>query len=979
MKTKHLFYSLALAGIFAACTQDELIEAPVAENNVANRPVAGVVEFTLGDGVDSRFNYEKQNGFEAGDVFGLYLMDEYVGNYNGSNDAYCPNEHPNANDPYWKYQNHWWAMYQLTNNIQSNYPFTATQDGDDLAWKNDAKLVEGNYFAMFPQNDLALNRRELWRVIDAEVELKAHSTKDAIFHNVENQFWLGYQQIYRDATASAESVLKMNVKMSNVLVPLRFKLNNNSNNTVILDKISFVNKLGRHLPTLAYVEPAGRNYTNAEGDEVNNENGYTWPSWLVTSDAKDEFECSEAKARYLYDAEKTWTRATIQEIVRWSVPGAEAGRIPYGLTGELARPAYEYSFSYPKDAALLPGGVDGGYLLTTYLVVPGLEDEAQWKDLMVRVYGWYKDNSSTTGWTYGMLTPEMKDGNTADDNFTFNLYTALTADKEQAEETGYYRNVDIKFQEFGWKSIDKRMEVASTDEMEKKVLAHLSQVADGATARIKIAPDADGIEITKAFVEALSKDSEDNGHVIELEFSGDRGGKVIFNEDNTLAVLDYTTESTVGESDKLKFRYTRGISLVNNAVQTIPAGYTVESAIIRNASTGKLNVEGVIGAIKENESVLGSVINEGEMVVTGTINVNVSNDYKLTLKKGSNLTTVLLNNAGATTNVEAGDGVATVNELYNMGEYECSTCIGATLNVVNGTLNVNYLQNGSEDSVAATLEVAKGAILTINEKLTNYSDIDWVNNEWIENVIFNNNGTINGEGFIENNGTINNYGDINCQRIANAEAAIINQNGATVENGISCQLNNSGIINAYNGKLLKLKNNSVGILNVYTKTVEVNTTNQSKGEIIFWGVDPEHIGVGGNDYRSFRTIKAMETKELFPMMNRTATDRLYLGYDLTLTFAEGNQIASQITLIKVFANAENNKVNITGAMNGEFAFEKAYLDVLSGKQLHIENCIEVTIKDLNDPFSGGQIHVGSNSKLEDPEGEAITKHTSYAE
>lgn len=959
MKTKYLFYSLALAGTFAACTQDELIEAPVAENNVANRPVAGVVEFTLGDGVDSRFNYEKQNGFQAGDVFGLYLMDEYVGNYNGCG-VDCPGEHPNANDPYWKYQNHWWGMYQLTNNIQSNYPFTATQDGDDLAWKNDAKLVEGNYFAMFPQNDLALNRRELWRVIDAEVELKAHSTKDAIFHNVENQFWLGYQQIYRDATASAEGVLKMNVKMSNVLVPLRFVLNNNSNNTVILDKISFVNKFGYELPTLAYVEPAGQN--------CQSENESSYPSWLEPSDAEDEFKCGDAYAWDFYDAAKTWTRATVQEIVRWSVPGAEGGRVPYGLTGELAKPAYEYSFTYPANEAVLAGGVDGGYVLTTYVVVPGMENTKDWQDLMVRIYGWYKDNSSATGWTYGLLTPKKSND---DDNYTFNLYQHIVADNEQAEETTYYRNVDVAFSEFAWKAVDKKMEIASTDEMEKKVMAYLSKIADGATAEISIAPDADGIEITEEFVKALRQDSKDNGHKIIITFSGDRQGKVIFNDNNVMAIMDETTESSAEPDDMLMFNYVHGIELINNAEQTIPAEYTVENAVIKNTSTGKLIVEGTIGEIKDQQrGAKGKVVNEGEMIVSGTINVEVDNDYKLTLNKGANLTDELNNNAGATTNVEAKDGKAFVNNLDNQGEYQCDTCVGATLNVLAGTLEVNTLENGDEDEVAATLEVAKDANLVVNGQLTNYSDID----DDVEKVIFNNNGTISGKGIIKNEGTINNYWVIDVQRIDNINGAIINNNTTDVEKAIYCQLNNSGVINAHNGKILKLQNITDGILYVHTKTVEVETTTNSNGEIIFLGVDPEHIGVDGTDKRSFRTTKAMETKELFPMMKRTATTQLYVGYDLTLTFAEGNEIASIITLIQV----EGDKVNFTGTMGNEYEFAVADLDVLSGKQLHIENCITVSVEQLAKPFSGGQIHVGSNSKLENAEGEAITEHTSYA-
>ena len=170
MKTKHLFYSLALASAFTACTQEELVNAPVVKDNIADRPVAGVVEFST-EGVESRFNYEKANGFEAGDIFGLYLMDQFV-----DGDAAFENshkaEHVNANGTYWTYQNHWFGMYNFTNSIQSNYPFRYVSENGKMVWKNDAKLVEGNYFAMFPQNEEALNRRELWHVINTTVEMK---------------------------------------------------------------------------------------------------------------------------------------------------------------------------------------------------------------------------------------------------------------------------------------------------------------------------------------------------------------------------------------------------------------------------------------------------------------------------------------------------------------------------------------------------------------------------------------------------------------------------------------------------------------------------------------------------------------------------------------------------------------------------------------------------------------------------------------
>ena len=96
MKAKYLFYSLALASAFTACTQDELFDAPALESNdVGGRPVAGVVPF-VGDKVESRYNSEAAT-FETGDQMGLYLMDEVRG----------WGELPNANKTYWQWQSCW--------------------------------------------------------------------------------------------------------------------------------------------------------------------------------------------------------------------------------------------------------------------------------------------------------------------------------------------------------------------------------------------------------------------------------------------------------------------------------------------------------------------------------------------------------------------------------------------------------------------------------------------------------------------------------------------------------------------------------------------------------------------------------------------------------------------------------------------------------------------------------------------------------
>lgn len=81
MKTKHLFFTLAFSSMFVACSQEELVNDVnnVDQEALKNRPVAGVVEFSLNE-VDSRFNHAV-GGFDNGETIDLYLMDELNGYY----------------------------------------------------------------------------------------------------------------------------------------------------------------------------------------------------------------------------------------------------------------------------------------------------------------------------------------------------------------------------------------------------------------------------------------------------------------------------------------------------------------------------------------------------------------------------------------------------------------------------------------------------------------------------------------------------------------------------------------------------------------------------------------------------------------------------------------------------------------------------------------------------------------------------------
>ena len=936
MKTKYLFYSLALAGSLAACTQEELVESPVLKDNATNRPVAGVVEFTTGD-VESRF-VETSGTFESGDVFGLYLMDEFVdGNAlmdyaSGNLENYQHKaEHYNANGTYWKYQNHWFGMYNFTSSIQSNYPFRAEKQGGKIVWKNDAKLVEGNYFAMYPQNKEALNRRDLWHSIEADKDLKYTGTKDGVkkFQNVDNQFFLGYKQIYRDATSEAEGVLKVDMALKGVMVPLAFEFESVQERPLILDKISFRNASGDALPTLAYIDPSSY---NGQARSIYGKN--TYEDWVIADVAKDEaINCGQDKvALDLYNEGLTWTKQTIMRLVDWTVPGDK--NIPYGLKN--TNKAYEYSFSFPAETQM-----NTNDRITVGVVVPAM-DEDRWEDLQVDIYAWEKQNGK---WVYSVYRP-------GSNSFSLKVKDETTI-WNQAEETSYWNRIVVAFDDFTWKTAAESVMTSNTRDMEEAVLGHLAKNITGPVA-LTIAPDANGVVVTSDFLKALKADAK-NGRPITLTFSGARGGHVTFNENNTmLSSLETMNEAT----DYVKFVYD-SIAVYNNAEQTIDGLVGDRYTKIFNGANAKLNVV-YNDAIKSSGNILAAVENDGEMSVTAGYVASIENNYKLTLSGGT---------VDAVDNVNDGDvtvnGNATVGAFVNKGEYNCGTCTAPSVNVT-GTLNVTTFENGAENGHhAAELVIAEGAKIVVADKITNYSD--YHNDK--ENVVFVNNGTIvekaNTDAVVYNYGVIDNNWVIDAL-VWNKKGATINNNPSNKEKGLVDRVINDGTINAYKGHVDKLKNRESkdyeGVVNVLAEPVHISLADECEGKIIFHGVVADHIsGTGNGVEKIFRTMEEMVATELFAKMADTGSTILYLGHNLTLNFVDGqSKVAQAITEIVV----ESRYVNVTGhKRNATYTFDQAELKVLSTKdypyEFHIEkNQTNLVVKDVA-ADNEGQIHVAA--------------------
>lgn len=946
MRTKYYLAALALPAMLASCSQDELlVDMPKGGENLAQRPVVGQVTIST-DGAATRYDAEK-GSFEVGkDVLGLYLMDEYKGLINGSGSTYCPNEHADANAgstkklngvaddvngaALWAYQDHWFGMYQFVNYIQSNYPFSYVEENGEKVWKNDAKLVEGNYFAMYPQNENAVNRRELWHYINPNVKLVAHSdteNKDGYYIGVENQFFLGYKQIYRDGKADYEGALNVDIKMKGVMAGLKIKLTSWAGNDIILDKISFRNKNGLVLPTLAYIEP--QNATVCA--EKLNADQFTVVS---TKDYYEALPCDEGRhGDGLYNSDATWKKGNIRKLINWSYPG-EDGRVPYGLTeSSKLKSAYEYSFEFPEET-VLRGHQDQGDVIWAYIVLPGLT-ENDWKNIEPVIYGWQKIIDDRNG-NYHLEYGYLQDKNNPNVTFEFgNNITPWTG----SDESDYYQLVDARLDNMAWKAQNKETEyfVTSTDDMTKIVEGYLAENASTKAVQLSIVPDANGIEITPEFIESLKKDAKSHDRNITLTFKGDRDGIINFKQDNTLNV---NIQNITENGATVKFEYEgAGLKLHNYATQTI--SYKIGS--VKGSDRPTIYNNGGELTIATGGDVY-EVSNVATMNVAGKV-AYITNHSVLNVNKGGEISG--LNNHKTTK----------VNGNANIVQLE----------------NLKYTENCEQCS--ADFTIAAGATLT-STNIHNYANIEvngTVTNsvEIINNGKLVNNGTINANGNFENASVIDNKGTINAATLQNW--ATINNGDAegkkgviiatTLRNGGS-QENKSGTVNAYAGSIKTLANAKLGVLNVYSEEADVETAATSKGQIIFHDVVAEHVGLAskGSDERVYLLKAATTSAELLPNMWKTASTTVRTAYDITLEFTNEGSTSKPYVLsiekIEIIGNVtiKNNNLNKTN----KFANAKLY--VRNGEQLSVENATTLIVKSVEGD-KGGKIHTGSNSYL----------------
>lgn len=257
MKTKHLFSAAMLTALFAACSNEELVNQTTP--NVANdgRPMVENVKLNFGKAAegeaDTRINFDPQTGEYAwvnGDKVGALLMDDIKANVR-------PYEDPEE----WAKLS-WTEKYGLIDYIHTDYPFV--YDATNKTWNSNAAMLEGNYFFVSPYEGYN-SRRQLVHSIAGQTQKDGSLDATAKAFG-QNQYWIGYSQI-KEGNKTAEALTT--VEMTRVLAPIRFTIKMIGTQTYKVNKITVQ---GADVRTLLTIDPTcGFNQLDGQTASV----GYT--------------------------------------------------------------------------------------------------------------------------------------------------------------------------------------------------------------------------------------------------------------------------------------------------------------------------------------------------------------------------------------------------------------------------------------------------------------------------------------------------------------------------------------------------------------------------------------------------------------------------------------------------------------------------------------------------------------------------------
>lgn len=220
MKTRHLLTAIALPALFAACTNEELLEQTTPGNvSLDDRQMVNVpaVNLNLGEQIDTRLSMDGNKYiWESTDLLGACLMDEITPNYHLPNTI-------------------WSQWFTLENYIQTNYKFAYNEQTG--LFENNALMCEGNYFFYYPYDETMNTREAFEQELEAEQKLEANADGSLNYRKtvLDNQVFLGHSAIYGDREDHDE----LNVSMKGVFAYPAFRIAYSSPQPITIEKVAF--------------------------------------------------------------------------------------------------------------------------------------------------------------------------------------------------------------------------------------------------------------------------------------------------------------------------------------------------------------------------------------------------------------------------------------------------------------------------------------------------------------------------------------------------------------------------------------------------------------------------------------------------------------------------------------------------------------------------------------------------------------------
>lgn len=351
MRTKHLLFATALVASFAACSNEDLFEAP---QNVAKdgRPTVSDVKlnFTEGD-AQTRLTFGK-NGYawEETDTIGALLMDQPA---NLATDEWC-------------------TRYSLSQYVNTSYPFT--YDPAEKIWSSNAKMLEGNYFFAWPWSSYDGARQVKHSL--TEQKQKGVSSSVVAQSYADNQLFIGYAQI-KGGTAASDAL--KDVEMTSVLGAIQLRIINEGSKTYHINKIVLS---GARVESEFTFDPTNAAYTGYEiKDNASvNTNDFNYANYVGnTSDKYPGTYTGGMANQKINNADSNYDRmAAIRKVAQGTGAGTSATLIVEGTAEERAvakgATGYALIMSKPESISAL-----NQLVLTIYTDEGAIQNIDLWK------------------------------------------------------------------------------------------------------------------------------------------------------------------------------------------------------------------------------------------------------------------------------------------------------------------------------------------------------------------------------------------------------------------------------------------------------------------------------------------------------------------------------------------------------------------------------------------------------------------------